>query len=113
MSHFFRRLLGRFDTRGTPSDDEIARELRDHLDLEAESLHRADSAESYFAARRRFGNVTATSEAVRDVWRWAWLDQLAQDVRHGARALMRSPAYSIAVVVTLAMGIGAGVATYS
>jgi putative ABC transport system permease protein len=34
-------------------------------------------------------------------------------VRHGARALLRSPAYSIAIVTTLAMGIGAAAAMYS
>jgi len=42
---------------------------------------------------------------VRDGWRWTWWEQFAQDLRHGARALRRSPAYSIAAIVTLALGI--------
>lgn len=112
----FRRLLARVWNRGSPSDAEIARELQDHLDLEAESLgasqHTARS-DARFAASRRFGNVGVARDAVRAVWHWAWLDELGQDVRHGARALSRSPAYSVAVVVTLAMGIGAGASTYS
>src|SRR5262249_53717884 len=58
-------------------------------------------------------NVTNVSEAVRDVWRWAWLEQLGQDVRHGLRAIARSPLYAVAVVITLAMGIGAASAVYS
>ena len=57
--------------------------------------------------------MTNVSESVRDVWQWAWLEQLEQDVRHGFRALVRSPLYAIAVVVTLAMGIGAASAVYS
>lgn len=112
----FRRLLARFTERSSPSDAEIARELHDHLELEVESIGASNAApagDPHDTARRRFGNVTVTREAVRDVWRWTSLDDLAQDTRHGIRALLRSPAYSVAVVVTLAMGIGAGAATYS
>ena len=57
--------------------------------------------------------MTNVSESVRDVWKWTWLEQLEQDVRHGSRALVRSPLYAVAVVVTLAMGIGAASAVYS
>jgi len=41
------------------------------------------------------------------------LEQLEQDVRHGLRAMVRSPAYSVAIVVTLAMGIGASTTAYT
>ena len=111
-----RRLVQRFTSRPAPSDDEIARELRDHLDLDAESLAssgNAPSSDARFAARQRFGNVSGVGEAVHDVWHWTWVEQLAQDVRHGARALIRGPAYSVATVMTLAMGIGAAAAMYS
>ena len=94
-----------------PSDDEIDRELRDHLELDAEVLGAA--ADPRNAARRRFGNVTGVGESVREVWHWAWLEQLEQDARHGWRALVRSPAYSVATVVTLALGVGAGAAMFS
>jgi len=109
-----RRFIARIWNRRSPSDTEIARELQDHLDLETESLGAANSTtDARFAASRRFGNVALAREAVRDVWHFAWLDDLEQDIRHSARALWRSPAYSVAVVVTLAMGIGAGASTYS
>ena len=110
-----RRLLERFTGGRSPSDDEIARELQDHLDLDAESLAGSGDAPpngERLMARRRFGNVSGVGEAVHDVWHWTWLEQLAQDVRHGIRALARSAAYSVAVVVTLSMGIGAAVAMY-
>jgi predicted permease len=109
-----RRVIARLTRRGAPTDDEIARELRDHLELDAESLTSSGApADARFITRRRFGNMTNVSESVRDVWKWTWFEQLEQDVRHGSRALARSPLYAVAVVVTLAMGIGASSAVYS
>src|SRR6185437_11388945 len=96
-----RTLIARLTGRGSPSDTDIERELRDHLELEAESLAASEGAappDARFAARRRFGNLSHARESVREVWRWGWLEQLEQDVRHGARAMVRSPAYSVAVV---------------
>src|SRR5689334_10492886 len=108
------RLIARLTNRGAPTDDEIARELRDHLELDAESLAPARTpADARSLAQRRFGNMTNVNEAVRDVWLSTWVEQLEQDVRHGWRALLRSPLYAVAVVITLAMGIGAASAVYS
>jgi putative ABC transport system permease protein len=97
-----------------PTDDEIARELRDHLELEAKDLAAAGAGgESSRLARRAFGNPTLIGESVRDLWRWTWFEQLAQDVRLGTRALVRSPAYSAAAIATLALGIGATTTVFS
>ena len=71
----FRNLIARLVGRRSPSDAEIEREMRDHLDLDTESLaagERAAPSDAQFAARRRFGNVSTARESVRDVWRWAW-----------------------------------------
>lgn len=107
-----RRLIGRLTGRGAPSDAEIARELQDHLDLEAESTRARPGGTARDAARRRFGNVATTGEAVHEVWRLPWPEQFGQDVRHGARALARSPVYSVAATLTLSLGIGAAAASY-
>lgn len=64
------------------------------------------------ASRQRFGNVGLTRESTRAVWRWMWLDQFAQDFRHGARALRRSPLYAVTAAITLALGIGAVTAVF-
>jgi predicted permease len=105
-----RRLVG-FVRR--PSDREIARELRDHLELEAEELARGGSrADAADRARRRLGNPTVTAETVRDIWRIPSLDQLGQDLRHAWRGLRRSPVYAISAILTLSLGVGAVVAVF-
>ncbi|HEY7236016.1 MAG TPA: hypothetical protein VH539_17795, partial [Gemmatimonadaceae bacterium] len=108
-----RRLFARLTRRGAPTDDEIARELRDHLELDAEWLASSGARDAQYSAQRRFGNVTNINEAVRHVWHWTWLEQLEQDIRHGLRAISHRPLYAVAVVITLAMGIGAASAVYS
>lgn len=104
--------LNPFRRHRPPSDEEIAREVRTHLELEAESNGvRADDAAAI--ARQRFGNVTGTTEDIRAVWHARWLDHLRQDVRVGLRAVRHSPAYAAATVITLALGIGGATAVFS
>ena len=100
-------MRGRWFRRGRrPTDDEIGRELRDHLDLEVEALGSTlDDAAA--AARRRFGNLARAGEDVRAVWRWAWLDQLRNDVRIALRTLKRSKAFATFSVLALALAIAA------
>jgi predicted permease len=98
-----------------PSEAEIARELSDHLELEAEELMRSGMAagDAQLEARRRFGNVASLQESTRESWGSLCLERLQQDLRFGARVLRRSPIFSIIAVACLGLGLGAYAAVRS
>src|SRR5262247_4526843 len=96
--------------------DDISDEIRSHIEEKTDALVAAgmSRADAEAAARRAFGNVTSTQEAARDVWRFAsFVDNLIGDTRHALRGLVNRPGYSIAVILTLALGIGANAVVFA
>ena len=95
--------------------DDISVSIQEHLDERVDELMEEgmsrDEAEQ--TARRDFGNVTLLRERSREVWQWQTLESLLMDLKHVCRRLGRSPGFSITVVLTLAIGIGANAAVFS
>src|SRR5688500_9387447 len=84
-------------------------ELLSYVALLTDEKRRAglEPAEARRAALIEAGGAERAKDEVRDAWTGAWVHALAQDLRHGARRLARDAGLTVAVVLTLALGIGA------
>lgn len=87
---------------------ELSESIHEYLDEKiADLMDRGMAREqAERAARREFGNVTHIEERSREVWQWPGLEGTLRDMRYGVRALCKSPGFTIAVLLTLGLGIG-------
>lgn len=96
-------------------DDDLADEIRDHVERRAEDLHRRGltPSEAQRQAALAFGNVTRVREASRDLKVWVRLEGSLQDIRYAARGLVRNRVFAVTAIVSLGLAIGANTAIYS
>ncbi|MFN2563474.1 MAG: ADOP family duplicated permease [Gemmatimonadaceae bacterium] len=119
----FRRYFRLDLPRGARLDEDIAAELRFHVDSRVDELvaagMRPDVARD--TALREFGDVHRITRSCRDIGRQRerdmrikeWLDSVAGDVSFGWRSLRGTPVFATVAVLTLALGIGATSAIFS
>jgi predicted permease len=116
----WRRYLRLF---GPDAEADIDDELRHHMELLAAHLmaRGVSEAEAREQARRRFGNVVGVrtdcleiaQRKRRAMARAELLDTLLQDLRFGVRGFLRTPAFTLAALLTLGVGMGANTAVFS
>ena len=96
-------------------DDEFDREIRAHLDLEADRLigEGLSPERARVAAHQRFGNVTAHKERFYESRRVVWLASMWQDLCVAGRTLRRTPAFTATAVVVLALGVASTTIAFS
>jgi len=113
IRRFLLRVLSLF--RQDRAESDLTREVESHLGLLEEQfrLEGMSPEDARLAARRAFGGVEQAKEHQRDARAFRWIDDLRRDFAYAWRSLRRTPAFTIAAVLTLSIGIGVTTAIYS
>src|SRR5216683_1690323 len=116
MMSYLRNVMSRirstFDRRDSTQDSD--RELQAHLTMLTERFigQGMSQEEARYAARRQFGGLTQLQEQLHERRGLPQLEILWRDTSYALLQLRKTPAFAIAALLTLALGIGANTAVF-
>jgi putative ABC transport system permease protein len=101
--------------RRSNMESELTEELRFHIQSRTEHLIRSGQSPDQAArqARIEFGAVEAYKESCREASGLAWFDELRGNLRYTLRALRNNPGFTLAAVLSLALGIGVNTSAFT
>ena len=112
-----RRLFHRFTSWATTKRDEefLRAEFEEHIAMQTADNLRAglSPSEARRQALLKFGNVETIKESYRDQRGLPLTETLVLDTQHALRRLRKTPVFTAAVLLTLALGIGANTAIFA
>ncbi|HZM93538.1 MAG TPA: ABC transporter permease [Vicinamibacterales bacterium] len=112
-----RRLFHRLTSWATSARDEefLRAEFEEHIAMQTADNLRAglSTSEARRQALLKFGNVEAMKESYRDQRGLPLTETLVLDTHHALRRLRKTPVFTAAVLLTLALGIGANTAIFA
>lgn len=101
--------------RRSRAGTDLDTELRFHLDQQiAENLTAGmNSEEARRAAIHSFGNLSGIREETRSTWSWTSVEFFFRDLGFGLRSLSRSPGFTCAAILVIALGLGGNIAIFA